>query len=774
MNNSAVATQDVSCLHCGNPSLSGNSFCCSGCESVYSFLHTEGLEHFYQLREQFSFRSQRKRIHIAQNVFPLTNELEKSHSLQLYIEGIHCLGCLWLLEKLPDFLPKIKTASLDLDSNILTITRKTNEYKWNNVIQKIHAFGYDVKIIENNLEEIKASDTKKQLARIGIAAFSAGNIMLLSISIYGGADPYWGIRFGWLSLIFSIPSLTYSAWPIYKNTLLSIKNKMISVDSAIVLALIAGTVISIWSLINNNEQHIYLDSLSMLVFFLLSSRFFLQRIREKIGKESPLLNLLKKEFYQVNRDGITPLSIAASDIAINDKITLALNQVTPVDSKLINDSAYFDFSLLTGESSPVKLFAGEVVESGAICLSEDAYVQSLSKAKDSRFAKILDQIRAKKMLRTKSIDFADRVAKYFVFFVLLVSASIIFIDPTETGFQKALALVIVSCPCVLAFSIPLATTKALQLSAKKGILLVNAEKLDALSRIKQIFFDKTGTLTTGNFEMLKWTQLQGDILQTQQIVKTIEQQSSHPIARSIVKNLTNVASLDNLSSYKEIPGIGVEGSILGSTWRVQKNPHVAAISHYRDLSLVVLQNGSTVAEIQLGDKVREEALPTVSKLRSIGYKLHILSGDSFERVRYVANKLSIKNWHAELLPEEKSKIISTFQDSIMIGDGINDAIAFQVASVGISMQGALEESAKNSDIIFTKPGLNNILTTLQIAKRTKSIILGNFTISLLYNAIGSVLAILGIISPLWAAVLMPLSSLSVFLLTHIQMERGFE
>lgn len=740
------------CRHCGEPTRSNSNFCCAGCESVYSLLASRGLTHYYELRDRYSIAKPRITSAPSAEVYPEAAEAA------LYIEGIHCLGCLWLLEKLPEIDPRILGSSLDMAHQILSV-KIGPAIGWEEVTDLLRQLGYSAQFIEKDEgEKIRVKDQRRQLWRVALAGFSAGNVMLLAVSLYAGADGWWGRHFGYLSLFLAAPALLYCAWPIYRSAFAPLRRGRISVDLAIAFALIAGTGMSLWSL-SSGGSSVYFDSLTMLVFLLLSSRYALARMRESLAKDS--VSFLGGELYEVEGKG----RHKAAALEIGDRIALRPGQTVPADARLLTHSAHFDLSLLTGESHPEKFRAGDTVESGTRALNDRAEMQVLRPAAESRLAKILGQIRAFRSQRSPSVEFADRLGRWFVFVVLGLAALTLFLLPGEEGLRRALALVIVTCPCVLAFAVPLNLTRALQIAAGHGIVFRGAEKMEELAKAKSVFLDKTGTLTTGQFELLGWRTIQGDTEEAQAACRAIEEASAHPVAKAIVRALPPSGQAAEWA--REIPGLGIEGSVRGRPWSVRR------LGGGAGYNLVgVFQGEELRAEITLGDSLRPEAPAVVDELHRLGLKVSILSGDSESSVASVAYSLGIQEWRARLLPEEKARITSQEENAVMVGDGANDSVAFQGAAVGIAMQGAMELSLKNADILLTAPGLRSLVTAIRLARRTNRLLRLNFSFTLAYNLVAGSLALGGVMSPLLAAVLMPASAATVFAFTFWQTKGG--
>lgn len=746
---------NLTCLHCGNAVYAGESFCCEGCHSVYDLLISKGLGHYYDLRNVLPMKKSLPVSSIQEDVaLPV-----KTNHARFYLEGIHCLGCLWLLEKLPEIDARIRSSNLDFMHQILSIEIHAETMGWDEVLKLIHNLGYSAKVLEENNNAAQTKDHRTQLMRLGVAGFCAGNIMLLSVSVYGGADPFWRSMFGWLSFALALPVFFYSAIPLFRSAFMPLAKKRISVDLAIALALISGMIMSIWSLIGGNSET-YFDSLTMLVFLLLSTRYFLNRLRQSLGSETPYLSFLHNEKYE--RIGANASSCKADDLQQGDFFILKTGQTLPVDCELL-DSAHFDLSMLNGESKPVKFLQADSVESGAKLLSASVKCKAKNIAQNSRMAKITGQIQNFQMKRSETLDFSERAGRYFVAVVLAIAFAVIYNMPNEEGFRRALALAIVTCPCVLAFAVPLTFARALQIAARQGILFKNPEKIEALAEAKELFLDKTGTITNGNFEVLGWEDHCGDKKENQDIAFALESNSSHPIAKAIVRFLSRDSAL-KVENFIEKPGTGVSGYISGEKWEMR----AIAGAKENENKIGLFCDGELHSLITLGDSIRAEAKTSLQKLSEMGFNIFLLSGDHIDAVKSLASNLQIKNWKAALSPEQKAQIVEKFPHSIMVGDGANDGIAFQAASTGIAVQGSMDISLKNADICFTKPGITSLPYLIQLARNTRRLVRINFLFTLSYNIFAGYLAVAGKMSPLLAAILMPLSALTVFLFTQWQ------
>lgn len=753
------------CRHCGLETRPGLEFCCSGCAEVHALLMARGLGHFYHLQKENSFLPPRP-IQKTQSEPSPGLAGDKTTCRRFYLEGIHCLGCLWLLEKLPELEPGISSARLDMAHQILEVKIQSEDTNWQQVLDWISRLGYSAKPLDESSSymDSRSRDRISSVSRLGVAAFCTGNIMLLTVSIYAGTDAFWSRHFALLTAALAVPVLTYSAWPLYKSALLPLRKGKISIDLAIVFAIFSGITMSAWSLARGSSESVYFDSLSMLVFLLLSSRIFLQRMRESLADESPALAFASEDCYP-RLSGGNEKMVSARELTAGDRFRLAAGQTLPVDATLLSaGEAYFDLSMLTGESMPVKQQMGDRVEAGSKLAGSGALFRADAPSSESRLAKILAQIRAYELHRSPSVEFANLMGQRFVVAVLFLCLLLLLWKPNAAGLARALALAIVTCPCVLAFAIPLTLTRALQRAAGLGIIFRDAEKLEALAETRNIFFDKTGTLTSGEFRVLEWKQVSGNAEESKRAAFVLEKSAAHPVGKAITRFLESFESESpsTMREFAELAGEGVEGTIDGTAWKLSRSEKPAEPGRNK---VTLSCEGEARAEITLGDEIRAEAPAALHTLHTKGYGIHLLSGDSPANTALMAERLGIPEWRGGMKPEAKAEYVSRFSRSLMVGDGANDAVAFRAADVSVAMQGAVELSLRHCDVLLTKPGLDSLPRALQLAQKTMTLVRRNFAITLAYNIVAGSLAIAGWMSPLLAAILMPLSALTVFLLT---------
>ncbi|MBL7684425.1 MAG: heavy metal translocating P-type ATPase [Deltaproteobacteria bacterium] len=782
----------VACSHCGNEvplSLQKEagllSFCCKGCETVYQILHSNGFDLYYQLKKSSRWirralpvsKSNEDYQYLDDSEFLKNNSSNKSQCLDFYLEGVHCAACLWLVEKLPEMIPDVEQARLDMGKSIAHIQIKP-EGSFAKVAKMLDELGYRPHPITQNADQVQLQqkEQKQDLYRIGIAAACTGNIMLLAAALYSGLTGPLARLFSWVSLFLFLPVLFYSAWPFYRSSWASLKTKVLSIDVPIVLAIWVGTFASIGSLFQRKEV-IYFDSLSALVLLLLSSRFFLKKIQQGVLNSSKLLSFFtsSKVIRKNLQKGLWE-QVWSQEVKTGDTLRIQAGETFPVDGLILEGESTINLSLLTGEAMPAPVSKGDLVYAGTRNESNALEIQVESSAFESRLGKIIQQIESSALQKPAVVEFADKISKTFVSVVLAIAVLLVlyFISSQPVvGFERALALIIVTCPCVLAFATPLAISLSIQSAAKEGILIKSPEVIERLNQAHSIVLDKTGTLTEGQFKVLQWMEEVEVKAELASVIVALESRSRHPIARALVRHFEKLGpfGLPEIINFKEALGVGVSGFIRGHLWEIR----ALTPSYHRAMRFLskpgtrigVWKNNQLVAQGILGDEIRSEAKPCIDSLQKRGLTAYILSGDQESYVHSVAKALEIPEGRtmAQCSPELKKDLLKNFKNPVMVGDGANDSLALSSAFVGIAVHGSMEMSLKSADIYLSQAGLHSILQVFDLARRTQGIVYRNFAFSLFYNLLGGIGAILGWVNPLVAAVLMPLSAFTVFVST---------
>jgi heavy metal translocating P-type ATPase len=782
--------QAPQCIHCGETLTTsstvesgGRYFCCTGCSSVYELLHKLGLDDFYKIRDSqstakietpFDTDSGESYDYLnTQSFKELYTRTEDPLTMNFYIEGIHCAACLWLIEKIPEFSPGILSVSLNMSDNTAAVRFK-EPGRFSSFPETIRKIGYKAHPIkidgDESIRELKRKESRTALIRISVAAVCAGNIMLLSAAIYAGAGGAFRDYFGLLNLLLTLPVVTYCAYPFYKSVWSSLKVKRATVDIPVVFVILAGFLLSSYSYYKGTGE-VYFDSITAFVFLLLASRYFLRMVQDKAAGTEPLSRSLFSSNRVLIRDDKTrEYSLMPIErLEPGQVIRLLKGERIPVDGELLCESSELSLSVLTGENIPVTVLKHDLVFAGSVLESEEAVMRVEKTGNYTRIGEILDTVNRSYQSKFNFTTQSDRYATVFTLIVGVLSIVSFFVissifTPGE-ALRRVIAFVLIACPCAFVFALPLSLGLSIKSGIKKGYLVKDTSIFDKLPNIKNVFFDKTGTLTKGVFKILKWdTHLLS--AQDKAAVLAIERESGHPVARAVVSFLSDLdLPTYTANNFRVIPSKGVEGRVKGNTYTISSE----SIDQHSDINaiistkIVIYRDGEPISDIFLGDSLKEDAKYVVGELQERDKKVFILSGDKESSVRLTGKRLGIPEdrvfW--EKTPEEKAGIISRNSDgrSIMIGDGFNDAAALSSADVGIAIQGSVEESMKISDAYILNNDLFSVLELINQGSSVKDILHRNTVFSILYNVAAGSLALLGYISPLIAAVLMPLSSL---------------
>lgn len=762
------------CIHCDEPVYSvfyddldakkERPFCCQGCLTVYQVLQKEGLEEYYDIKHNAGLYKRRSPVEVQNAKYhymddkDFLQEFSYHNSMEFYLEGIHCLACLWLIEKLPKFVPGVISSKLDMEKSIATIVIDESG-KFSVVAQTLNQLGYRPHALKKNEEahDLKIKEQRQYLLRMGIAAAGASNIMLYAVSLYAGAADLYAKIFNALTVVFALPVLTYSAFPFYKNAWHSLKNKTLSIDVPISVSLILGAAMGLYNLFTGVHEN-YFDSLTTLVFLLLISRYFLKILQEKALSAKDLHFFYQGESVKRLAKDTTDVfeEIHPKYIAIGDQLKIAPGEFIPADGIIIKGKTYINMSLLSGESMPVSLQKADTVFAGTQNISNEIVISVQKNHQETRLGQILKSVESGWSNRAAIVDLTDKVSKYFILGVFALSL-VLFLQYALNGqmkvaIEQALTLLIVTCPCALALSVPLTFTRALNKAADNGIIIKNEAVIQKLSEIKNVLIDKTGTLTLGKMNVEKIDRLNHPQSQLElvDIIYSLEKLSLHPVAQALVQySLQENARLYAVENYVEVPGVGVQGQIIGFDYEIN---HAG-----------LWENKRLIATFTLSDKVRRDSKIALKKLLRLKLKIFILSGDKASQVEKVAEDLGVnrENVLAELSPEQKSAIVKNTPKSMMIGDGANDAIAFANAHVGVAVLGSVDMALRAADIYLVTPGIAPIHKLLTLGIETMKVIHRNLFLSLAYNMTSVFFVFMGYINPLVAAIIMPLSSVTV-------------
>ena len=779
----STATQ---CYHCGedlpgHPYLLDNkNFCCLGCKGVYQILSSHNLGNYYAYNDVPGKTQQQQTLYFDYLDEPaIIADLvdyfdEKVTVITLYIPAIHCSSCIWLLENLYKINPGIVQSRIDFLKKQVTITFRNKELSLRKVVETLASIGYEPLISLQDVvkkQQMEVSD-RKLTTKIAVAGFCFGNTMLLSFPEYFGLSNLeleFKNFFGWLNIAFSLPVFFYCASDYFRSAWLNLKKGVLNLDFPLALGIAVMFLRSLGEIITSTGAG-FVDTLCGLVFFLLVGKWMQAHTYHHLSFERDYRSYFPVAVTVITdgKDKPVPLNLVKK----GDRILIRSNEIIPADAILLNGEANLDFSFVTGESQPVKKVLGEVVYAGGRQLGGAIELEVIKAVSQSYLTKLWNNetfTTDKDRIKT----FTGTASKYFSVVLLLVAlgaaAFWIFTNPAK-ALASFTAVLIIACPCALALSSPFTLAAVLSVFDKNKFYLKNTAVIEELARINTFIFDKTGTIT--NPEAAGFT-FNGALSPDQkQLISDLSRNSGHPLSRELVKWLNMPVKYQALA-YREKVGRGITGSI--------NNQEVELGSaSFLKLELDKLPQGSQVHVIinkeYLGyflssQQWREGFKELILKLGAWA-ELHLLSGDKPADKRGLIPFFSDSaNLHFKQSPQQKLDYILQLQKNgrkvLMLGDGLNDSGALKQSDLGIAVTDNVNNFTPGCDGVLDGAGFHKIPQFLQQARDSVKVIHMSFGISLCYNAVGLFFAVQGQLSPLIAAILMPLSTITIISFTTI-------
>ena len=745
-------------------------------------------------------------------------ELGDIREIHLLVEGIHCAACVWLIERRLENEAGVLQSNVNLSAKKLHLKWDNRDIKLSKILSILGQIGYAAVPYDPEAAEGQLKKQNRQLLfRLGFAGFAAMNLMWISIALYTGADEgKFKDLFYWLGLGLATPTLLYSGYPFYRGAYTGLINRHLTMDLPIAIGAIITYLYSCYVVISGSEiAHVYFDTVVNFIFIILTGRY-LEAMSKRLAVQSTqrLLDLQPKITTLITGDDtkIVPVSALQKD----DFVLVKAGEKIPVDGVIIKGESVVDESMLTGEFVPVAKFIGNKVSAGTTNKDGVLTVQVSKILKNTALGKIINLVDEAQSTKAPIQCTADRIIPWFVSITLLL-ATLTFLywvgDDLELALMAATSVLIITCPCAFGLATPMAIAVATGVGARMGILVKHGAVLEILSSIRHFVFDKTGTLTQGkmlvstlfsvsleakksnNVKEIVPNEALIDSLNTREkrilsLAWYLESHSEHMIAKAIVNfgqcyGLNEKVELENIKVFS---GQGISALYQEQIIAVGSLSWIRQLAGVEDLkpsiddewtqlekrvqeyhlsgSTVVyawLENESLCAFV-IEDKLREDALDIVTQMHAQNFQLTLLSGDKQEVADYMAKKLGIEEVIAEVMPDEKDRVIQQKQQGdliAMVGDGINDAPALVRADVGIAMGSGTDVSIDSADIILVNGELQKIPLAAQLSRATLRTIKQNISISILYNIIMVPLAMAALITPVIAAISMPLSSLLV-------------
>jgi Cu2+-exporting ATPase len=811
-----LSANSKSCYHCGLPANGSTAcrgdingaerlFCCSGCLSVCQVIHDAGLTGFYDRLNKREATiapppdapadiDQYDLEEVQQQCVETLPDGERR--ARLIVEGIHCAACVWLIEKALAGMPGVVLAEVNLAHHRLLLQWRPKQVPLSQIMRRLAALGYvAVPFNPDRAEAALQQQNRRLLFRMGFAGFGAMNIMWISIALYAGA--FSGISseyrhfFHWVSCAIATPVLLYSGGPILRSAWLGLRRSALGMDLPISIGALATYSYSLWQTVQGGT-HVYFDTVVVFLFVILIGRYLEALARRNASSATmQLLELQPRMATRLLPDG-SEERIAVRQLQPGDRLRIKPGDKAPADGMILEGCSHIDESMLTGESRPVRKQPGSRIAGGTVNGEAPLIMQVEATGADTVLSRIIHLVESAQGSKARIQRLADRIVPWFVAATLLLAALSLFYWWMHADFDTALlaatAVLIITCPCALALATPMAIAVSTGLSAGHGVLIRNGEALERLSETTHVVLDKTGTLTTGQMRVTEILPADSadDPERLLQLAGALERHYSHPLAAAICASV-EAATLTFPDSHDQqlLAGMGIGGRVgkhqiwIGNQrlMQAQQIPlPAAALAHCRRIeagmgaAVLIAVDGAYAGLLRIEDQLRESAVGLISALAARGIGMTLLTGDSAAAAAHLKQQLCEQDGAeirviTDVLPADKAACVSALQQQgehvLMAGDGINDAPALAQADVSLAMGSGTDVSMECSDIVLMGSDLARILWTIRLGSVTLRTIRQNLTLSLAYNLILVPVAMAAWVTPVFAALAMPLSSLLV-------------
>ena len=785
------------CYHCALPVPPGRRFnaiilgetrelCCPGCQAVAQAIVAGGLESYYLHRSEASPN-------------PGTLPTQLIDELQLYdrpdvqaafvrhdqtfaeatlmMEGISCAACGWLIERHLRALPAVSEARLNLSNHRLHVRWADADLPLSTVLSELRSIGYAAHPYQpDKAAEQLAAENRLALRQLGVAGLLWFQAMMATMATWPefniDLSPQMHTILRWVAMFLTTPIVFYSCTPFFKGAMRDVRTRHLTMDVSVSLAIGAAYLAGIWTAITGVGE-LYFDAVGMFALFLLAGRYLERRARERTAAATAhLINLLPASCLRLDASGQSE-RILLTELRLGDQVLVHPGAALPADGKVIEGQSSVDESLLTGEYLPQPRRVGDVVTAGTLNVENPLIVEVTALGHDTRLSAVVRLLERAQSEKPRLARLADRASQWFLLgslvFALLIGVLWWQIDPSR-AFWVVLAMLVATCPCALSLATPTALTAATGTLHKLGLLLTRGHVLEGLNQIDTVIFDKTGTLTEGRVTLRAIRPL-SDVASDDclALAAALENRSEHPIARAFGR--APIAA----EHVAVTPGLGLEGRVAERTLRIGQTAFVCALSgcplppmpDEPGQWLLLADTQQPLAWLVLDDRLRDDAADLVQACKRRGWNLLLLSGDSSPMVASVAAQVGIDDARGGLLPDDKLAILQQLRAAgrkvLMLGDGVNDVPVLAAADISVAMGSATDLAKTSADAVLLSNRLQVLVQAFSLARRTRRIIIENLLWACVYNGLMLPFAALGWITPLWAALGMSISSLTVVL-----------
>ena len=707
----------------------------------------------------------------------------------LSVADIRCAGCIQKIENALLATPGISRARVNLTTRQVRVRWITGT-RLPPLIDIIAHSGFTAQLVHNDVENSDGNELADHIRALAVAGFAAGNVMMLSWSVWSGADDATRQMFHILSAAIAIPALIFSSRLFFSSAWQALRNKSTNMDVPICVGIVLTTLLSLYDTSTGGHQ-VYFDAAIMLVFFLLIGRTLDIHMRSKARDAMGSLRQLQPGLAHVlPPHGDTTVLTAIDDVLKDDLLRVNTGERIPVDCRVVSGVCTIDVSIVSGESVPVPVRTGTIVYAGCKILDGELTVKAVEDVQGSYLSRIEHEITQAEYQKGHYHQLADRVVSYYTPFVhgAALLGFALWMMATRDWYQSitiGVAVLIITCPCALGLAVPIARVLAAQQLMLRGVLMKNGQALEQLAMVSTVVFDKTGTLTTAQASLDK--SLSDYDQRALDISQKLSAESEHPYAKAILnasEAINSISASDRWDAIHHVSGEGIEGRLDGQVFRLGSEawslsqletpgtltagvPFISQNSNYpaSDIdhsSSILSRDGAYLARFTFKDTLRQSASLCIRQLESLNMSTAILSGDKEAPVETIARILNVKEYHASAKPWDKVSWIQTRHRSgelvLMIGDGINDSPALSASSVSMVPGTAANMTRRLGDFILLANRLTAIPEAIQIARQARRIMIQNLWLAVGYNLVAMPLALAGFVTPLMAALAMSLSS----------------
>lgn len=765
-------------------------------------IHESGLENFYQRLQAAELAPPAEHTqNLEQYDLPEIQADFVSHSnttaeATLLVEGIHCAACVWLIERALEPLPGVIKAEVNLAHHRLRLQWDTANTKLSTILKRLSAIGYSaVPYDPERAEGAARKQNKSMLYRMAFAGFGVANMMWITVSLYAGElsaskiDQEHKIFFWWVSMILATPVLLYSGWPFLKAGIQGLLNRRPTMDLPITIGVWATYLYSVWIVLQGKGE-VYFDIVVTFLFIILIGRYLEGMSRRNAASASARMMEMQPRSATLLADGV-PKLVDVRTLKHDDQLLVKPGERFAVDGRVVDGESQADESMLTGESRLVDKAVGDQVVAGAINGNGTLVIAAEQIGKDTALAKIVGLVEEAQGSKAPIQCTTDRIVPWFVLATLSLAAITFLYWSNVADFDTALlagvSVLIITCPCAFGMATPMSIVVSVGHAASHGVLVRNGAALELLAGASHVVFDKTGTLTEGRMGVSCVVPAEGQGLDGTGLLRLAaraESGSEHAIAHAIVTHARVEGVIDDTelaTTVQAVPGRGISAVMDGKTVQVGSAgymqqldveiPDALSVQQQRlesemGLAVYIATDGVVVGMIGLQDKVRDGAAEVVQAMRARGLGVTLLTGDSRAAAMRVAEVLGGDiEVIAEVLPQQKDSVIAALQARgervVMVGDGVNDAPALVRADVGVAMGAGTDVSMACADIVLMGNQLDRLNFAIDLARQAIRTIRQNIAIALTYNVILIPTAMSGSLTPVFASIAMPISSLLV-------------